>query len=44
MDSMASMHIGFKSGKPGKASLHAQYIVREGPYRKGNKAKDLVVA
>ena len=39
---MASMHIGMKSGKPGQAAIHAQYILREGPYRKGDKAKDLV--
>ena len=39
---MASMHIGFKSGKPGKAAAHAQYIVRDGAYRKGDKAKDLI--
>lgn len=39
---MASMHIGFKSGKPGKAAPHAQYIIREGVYRKGGKSKDLV--
>ena len=39
---MASMHIGFKSGKPGKAAAHAQYIVRDGVYRKGDKAKDLI--
>ena len=39
---MASMHISFKSGKPGKAALHSQYIAREGAYRKGDKAKDLI--
>ena len=39
---MASMHIGFNSGKRGKAAAHAQYIVRAGVYRKGDKAKDLV--
>lgn len=39
---MASMYIGFKSGKPGKAAIHAQYIVREGVYRKGDKSRDLV--
>lgn len=41
---MASMHIGMKSGKPGQAAIHAQYILREGPYRKGDKANDLVAA
>ena len=39
---MATMHIGFKSGKPGKAAAHAQYITRKGAYRKGDKAKDLI--
>ena len=39
---MASMHISFKSGKPGNAALHSQYIAREGAYRKGDRAKDLV--
>lgn len=39
---MALMHIGIKSGKPGKAADHAEYILREGSHRKGVKAKDLV--
>ena len=39
---MATMHIGIKSGKPGKAVAHAEYIAREGGFRKGAKAKDLV--
>lgn len=38
---MASMHLGIKSGKPGKAALHADYILREGRYRKGGKSRDL---
>ena len=39
---MALMHIGIKSGKPGKAADHAEYILREGPHRKGVKSADLV--
>lgn len=39
---MATMHIGIKSGKPGKALAHAEYIAREGSFRKGAKSKDLV--
>ena len=39
---MALMHIGIKSGKPGKAADHAEYILREGSHRKGVKAKDIV--
>lgn len=39
---MALMHIEIKSGKPGKAADHAEYILREGSHRKGIKAKDLV--
>ncbi|MDI1269462.1 MAG: MobA/MobL family protein [Polaromonas sp.] len=39
---MALMHIEIKSGKPGKAADHAQYILREGSHRKGIKAKDIV--
>ncbi len=41
MEIMTSMHLGIKSGKPGKAAAHSDYILREGPYRKGNKSKDL---
>jgi len=39
---MALMHIGIKSGKPGKAADHADYILREGPHRKGAKSADLI--
>ncbi|MES2242566.1 MAG: MobA/MobL family protein [Pseudomonadota bacterium] len=39
---MATMHIGIKSGKPGKAADHSEYILREGRHRKGVKAEDLV--
>ena len=39
---MASMHIGIKSGKPGKAADHAEYILREGAHRKGTKSEDLI--
>lgn len=38
---MASMHLGIKSAKPGKAVNHSDYIVREGAYGKGDKSKDL---
>lgn len=38
---MASMHLGIKSGKPGKAAHHSDYILREGAFRKGNKSRDL---
>jgi len=38
---MASMHMAFKSGKPGKAAGHAQYIGRLGPY-KARGSDDLV--
>lgn len=39
---MVTMHIGIKSGKPGRAADHAEYILREGRHRKGAKAQDLV--
>ncbi len=39
---MTLMHVGIKSGKPGKAELHSDYILREGRYKKGDKAGDLL--
>lgn len=38
---MASMHLGIKSARPGKAAHHSDYIVREGAYGKGGKVIDL---
>jgi len=38
---MASYNFSVKSGKRGKASEHAAYIVREGKHRRGEKSRDL---
>jgi len=42
MEIMSSMHLSFKSGKPGTAAEHAQYISRIGFFGKGDKSKDLI--
>lgn len=38
---MASYHFSIKSGRKGKASQHAAYIVREGKYGRDNRGDDL---
>ncbi len=40
---MASYHLSIKSGKKGTAVEHANYIAREGKFRKGQKREDLLV-